>query len=93
MKNAALLVAAAFNRLMGGIPSGDFGPSQSSPVPGPGVLRAAERLKAHRVAQAERLKDAPVPDQSRQVKRWEDRQWDKKALRHTKGLPPMRDPR
>ena len=67
MNNAALIgaMAAAFNRLMG-ISSGDFGRSQKNPVPGAGVLRAAERLQAYRVAQAEHLKDASPPKVTRQ---------------------------
>ncbi len=44
----------------------DMGTSPRSAEPGPGVIRARDRLAAHRKAQAERLKDAPAPELSRQ---------------------------
>jgi hypothetical protein len=67
------ILSSNFNRLMG-IPVGYFGSGAKSDKPGPGKARAIERLAAHRKAQAERLKDAPAPQETRQQRRAQDRQ-------------------
>lgn len=61
-----------FNRMMA-IPAGYFGSSRKSEKPGPGKARAIARIAEHRAAQAERLKDAPAPQITRQQRRAEDR--------------------
>ncbi len=71
-------LAANFNMLMG-IPVGYFGSGAKSDKPGPGKARAIDRLAAHRKAQADRLKDAPAPEKTRQQRRADLRRWDKMA--------------
>ena len=66
-----------FNRMMG-IPEGIFGSARKSNMPGPGKARAIARLAAHRAAQAERLKDAPDPQETRQQRRAFKRRNDKR---------------
>lgn len=45
--------------------------------PGHGAKLAAQRLKAHRATQAERVKDAPEPTVTRQQRRQQERRADK----------------
>lgn len=67
---------------------------------GHGVKLAAARLKAHRSAQAERVKDAPEPTVTRQQRRQDERRADKmpigmkqSAWHEARGLPKIKPSR
>lgn len=80
---------------------GAFDDEQHQPKPkkkaGHGVKLAAARLKAHRAAQAKRVKDAPEPTITRQQRRQQERRADKMPVgarqdlwHKAKGLPAIK---